>query len=452
MLKQVQHDVKIYFFSGVKKINIFLIITRLGKAFFYNCVILKPNAKKSFFKRRKKLTTAALALFAGLALIAGFTSCDTEPAHEHSWNNGEVTTEPTCVTKGTKTYTCKVCSATKTEEIAELYSTPVDAVTGEAATSSSTYIYFGVFAKTVLASTSKVTVDETTSVTMGANTYYKGSDGEYYAKVTENPYSTDYTYSDDSTVSSGSTRYFKVEPIKWKVLTTDYNSTGKALLLAENILTANVPYYEDWRTNRTINDKTVYPNNYEHSQIRAYLNGINYEGASGELSTWNDKGFLQTAFTASAQGLIATTEVKNDGESTTDAAKNLTRADGYKADGTTSSGYTDYTCANTSDKIFLLSEKEVTTTGYGFTAYNVYVGDSNGTTESSRIRVTTDYAKANYAYQSTTAGCGGLWWLRSPGYDFSDFARFVTDDGDASSFSDVTSKIFGVVPALCLSL
>ena len=39
------------------------------------------------------------------------------PACDHVWDAGKVTTEPTCTEKGIKTYTCKKCSATKTEEI-----------------------------------------------------------------------------------------------------------------------------------------------------------------------------------------------------------------------------------------------------------------------------------------------------------------------------------------------
>ena len=34
---------------------------------------------------------------------------------EHSWNEGVVTTEPTCTERGVKTYTCAYCEATKTE-------------------------------------------------------------------------------------------------------------------------------------------------------------------------------------------------------------------------------------------------------------------------------------------------------------------------------------------------
>lgn len=35
----------------------------------------------------------------------------------HAWNAGMVTKEPTCTTKGTKTYTCTFCGTTKTEDV-----------------------------------------------------------------------------------------------------------------------------------------------------------------------------------------------------------------------------------------------------------------------------------------------------------------------------------------------
>ena len=37
---------------------------------------------------------------------------------DHIWNPGVITTQPTATTKGVKTYTCSVCGATKTEEVA----------------------------------------------------------------------------------------------------------------------------------------------------------------------------------------------------------------------------------------------------------------------------------------------------------------------------------------------
>ena len=47
-------------------------------------------------------------------------------AKGHRWNEGEITTAPTCENAGVKTYTCTVCNATKTEAINATGHTPVD--------------------------------------------------------------------------------------------------------------------------------------------------------------------------------------------------------------------------------------------------------------------------------------------------------------------------------------
>ncbi len=357
-------------------------------------------------------------------------------AHNHTEDSGTVTTAPTCVTKGVKTYKCTVCNGVaRTEEIPELYSTPViEEVNG------TTYVYFGVWPQSVLPKTSTVTVDETVSVRMGANTYYLGSDRNYYAKCAENANRTDtqYKYHDGTQVGSygTTTRYFKVEPIKWRVLTDNYS--GKKLLLAENILTANVPYYADESKSntRTVGSDTyIYPNNYKYSQIRAYLNGLDYyyDTSSTETTKKTDytgKGFLQTAFTQNAQGLIAETVVDNSVETTS-----------YSED----TYATKYACENTTDKIFLLSASEVINSDYGFAAYDSY-GERN-----TRIRSPTDYAKANYAGASLSDGNGGHWWLRSPYYHYSYYARFVSGVGYANYNDGVYDTSYGVVPALSIS-
>lgn len=48
------------------------------------------------------------------------------PAKGHSWDEGEITTSPTCENAGVKTYTCTVCNATKTEAIDATGHTPVE--------------------------------------------------------------------------------------------------------------------------------------------------------------------------------------------------------------------------------------------------------------------------------------------------------------------------------------
>ena len=50
--------------------------------------------------------------------------CATDSSHTeteaHSWDEGTITTQPTCTATGVKTYTCSVCSGTKTETVASL--------------------------------------------------------------------------------------------------------------------------------------------------------------------------------------------------------------------------------------------------------------------------------------------------------------------------------------------
>ncbi|MCI5518647.1 MAG: InlB B-repeat-containing protein [Treponema sp.] len=304
-------------------------------------------------------------------------------------------------------------------------------------------VKFGDFPQTIAASEINYSSSEV------YNGWYLGSDGYFYEKCRENAYAADYTYSDGTTCaqwSANSEKYFKVEPIEWRVLTSDYNSTGKKLILAENLLTANVSYYNyaSYPSTRSIDGSTIQPNNYKYSQIRAYLNGLTYYDDSNTVKdSYENNGFLQKAFTKSAQKLIFDTEVDNSARSTNpDANSTLWN-----------SGTNDNACDNTTDQIFLLSEQEVTTSNYGFAACDVYIGDPNGTTESSRVRYATDYARANYTFQDTSNGNAGSWWTRSPFYSPSSNALRIGPDGNANNNNnnDIIYNFRGICPALCLS-
>lgn len=301
-----------------------------------------------------------------------------------------------------------------------------------------TYVEFGDWPQTI--KDSSVTIQERQKKDIGMFTYYAGSDGNWYCKAQENGldyYGTIASYSNGEQValkSSGSYKYFKVEPIKWRVLATDYTgadstATPKKLLFAEVGLMANVPFYDN-TDNRDING-TVYPNNYEHSKIRAWLNGTQYNNGTANNEHTN-KGFLQTAFDAVALAKIKDVEIDNS-EASTNPSNNPNMWN---------SGQNGYSCGNTTDKIFLLSAKEVTTANYGFDEYyNMYVGDSNGTTTSTRIRKPTDFALANYAYLSSTAGQGGIWWLRSPCCDYPNYGSKYADGSLYARDVDGSGKI-----------
>ena len=373
--------------------------------------------------------------------------------HAHIEDSGTVTKEVTLDTDGVRIYKCTVCGNERMEPITKLklYESPVDAETGLAATKSSRYIYFGVFPKTVLPVNSTVTVDETISVKMKANTYYWGSDGEYYAKVMENAvgtgYNDEYKYSDGTQAKKSdaeSYRFFKVEPIKWNVLTDSYS--GKCLLFAEDILTA-MRYNSECNGGLIIIDggEKYYINNYKYSEIRAYLNGLDFYCPEGAVkkSDYVNNGFLQTAFTDIAQSLIATTTVDNSGESTTDVAGTYPKADG--TDDSIFEPYRkDYTCSETTEKIFLLSIKEISSFGFKSDIREVDVG---------RARFPTDYAKANYVRCSYSEPYRAHYWLRSPGYDSSSRAAYIRPDGCfVDDYIYIAHSYIGVVPALCLDL
>lgn len=136
--------------------------------------------------------------------------------------------------------------------------------------------------------------------------------------------------------------------------------------------------------------------------------------------------------------------MNNSGESTTDVAGTYPKADGSYCDPYDNEHERDYTCLDTTDKIFLLSIKEISS--YGFMS-NVKKTDEG------RIRLATDYAMANhltYSYDSFRFNYSGGYWLRSPYYDFYQDATFIAHG--LIYDANVIASGGGVVPALCLDL
>ena len=310
--------------------------------------------------------------------------------------------------------------------------TVLPAGTDGTAGTSATYVLFGDWPQTVKAEGVEVDDDDNaeTTITRGGFTYYLGSDDNYYVKCTVHSYGNNYSYSDGRTVNRGQ-QYFKVEPIKWRILTNNYDN-GKKLILAEKILTSDIMFYLN-SNNRTIGSNTVDPCDYKYSTIRAYLNG-SYETDDTQQKTYENVGFLQSAFSTSAQGSIVSANVDN----------TLAMA---QPENCTDPGWGGIGYSSTYDKIFLLSENEVTKGSYGFDAYTVYI--DHGTERSSRVRKPTDYALANFAAIATAnSNYGGSWMTRSAASRIRYFSAYT--DGRTSTNDSYDNNV-GIVPALCIN-
>ena len=277
-----------------------------------------------------------------------------------------------------------------------------------------------------------VQIDEGQTKIMGGMTYYKGSDGAWYAKQTEKAHFAETKYSDGSIAGHDGTteKYFKVEPIVWRVVTSDYG--GKKLLMSQRVLAPCI-YYDTMEDDRG----EIHPNNYKESKVRAYLNGLVYNKSGSDCADFEGKGFLQGAFSAEDQAKIQTVSVDNSSASTTDYEGTVDEAG-------------DFACDNTEDKVFLLSLKEATNPNYSFAK----PGDS--TYGNTRVIIASDFAIASGVALSLTEQSGGAWLLRSPvknttgnAYGF----RLCEQAGKivATSISASGSKASGVVPVICVN-
>ncbi len=275
-----------------------------------------------------------------------------------------------------------------------------------------TYVTFGEFPQSK--KDDSVTINENLLKIAGDFSYYKGSDNEWY-------------YEENG-------EYYKVEPIKWRILTDDYNGSGKKLLLAESAL-INCELY-NYDCLRTIHGQTVYPNNYTHSAVRAYLNGYKYWVKATEEKDmylnggFFETGFLQTAFTKEEQDLIVTSEIYND-------ARNS-----FADDSTKIKENIFATDIPMRDKIFLLSEQEVTRKAYGF----------KSEPNDACIRLPSDFAKATGVSLYQRNGKDGVfWWLRSPVATSNvNIINHVIVYVDSPNGGTTLGIGFAVVPALCI--
>ena len=259
------------------------------------------------------------------------------------------------------------------------------------------YILFGEYPQTLKASS--VTITNTTPNGAG---YYLGSDGERYAMVVATPYidisRTIYTFGDGSDIINGSVYYFKVEPIKWRILE---ENNGTALILCE-MLIDNHRYDDD-------------SNNYEESEIR----------------TWLNDEFYNTAFNEYQKEIIEITLVDNSVSTTIFPDINT------------------YTCNDTNDMIFFMSYLDMKRAGYGFNS-------DPATGDEARMRLTTDYTRSIGAFMHTDISAyygNGFWWLRTPYYfNISSVDSIYYHGINQFQINVDSTSMGGIVPAIRIKL
>ena len=271
-----------------------------------------------------------------------------------------------------------------------------------------TYINIGRYPQTVVDDNNLISILDTISTTNSLG--YIQYDGEEYKKIisnVSNVFHSDYTFINGNIIKRNVTYYFKVEPIKWRVL---YQNNNEYILLCEMLLD-NIDYYHTHNKTRSVNGKTIYPNNYKYSNIRSWLNG--YDGTTYDVEDYTNIGFYDVAFTEEEKIYINKTLVDNSPSSTSIMTN-------------------PYVCEDTNDYLYLLSYKDVIKHIYGFDA-----SDSSSTL---RQAIVSDYARAKDCEMSTTRSYygKGSWWLRSPYYGYSGDACCVASTGyfDALSFVD----------------
>lgn len=266
------------------------------------------------------------------------------------------------------------------------------------------------------------------------NGWFMGSDGYFYELCTSwvaTQKDNGNKMSNGQSMANNTPYYFKVQPIEWRYASGDYN--GKRLLIAKRNLDRSV-YYTSTST-RSVNGNTVNPNDYKYSTLRAFLNG-KYESGDPQSKTYQGKGFLQRAFTSSAQALIFEGNVDNSARST-NTQKNAKQW---------SNGNNVFAYGSTKDKVFVLSVQEATNESYGFNK------DPTWKEFGMRLVRTTDYAKAKHVFQSQwkDGKYESNWWLRSPREIDSTQSRFVKGDATIGHDGGVTGDNIGIVPAIVL--
>lgn len=229
---------------------------------------------------------------------------------------------------------------------------------------STPYITYGMYPQSNVNDQELIEILETLSPTRFSGYYYYNH--EYYAKrvarlardLNTHEKLSIREFDNGDEFNENETYWFKVEPLAWKI---EKQSNSEYSLISDKLL--EVKKYHKNSSVRTIDDTTIYSNNYKYSDIREWLNS----------------DFIDTAFAFNNSNL-SIMEVDNSKE-------------------TTATPESGFECENTFDYVTLSS-------------YN----DCKQKTSSDRQIKTTDYVRvcgANYSVNSNNL-FNGYYWTRSP--------------------------------------
>ncbi len=244
------------------------------------------------------------------------------------------------------------------------------------------YIFFGEYPQSLKAPDVMINENITDD-----NGYYFGDDGFFYLKAQAKPYNDKAFFATGEPIVEGQYYYFKIEPIRWRVLE---EKNGAVFLFCDNIIAY-----------RRFHPKSA---DYGRSEIRS----------------WLCHKFFKEAFNVEQRKMILTTKIKREFRTEQFFLSKLLWAD-------------------SKDKIFLLSQEEVTNAAYGFNPSAQEMDDM-------RQKVANDYVRAmGFSYIMS-----GYWWLRSS------CSKRVLLCGDQSGYASGHARAdfaqAGVVPALKLKL
>lgn len=229
--------------------------------------------------------------------------------------------------------------------------------------------------------------------------------------------------------------WFKYEPIKWRILTTNENSAFIMSDIALDFFSMQPNRKSEIRDDllASYNNSPgvpdgIYANNWEYSFIRSWLNETFYNEVFNDLQ----------------KEIIQTTHLDNSARSCN--PNEYPKYYGY-GENAGKNKYADQ-CKDTDDKIFLLSLRDVTTTAYGFNK-DVKAEDPARNLQAS------DFAKFHGVSMGNTQKDYVTWYTRSPSLavgnqGYTTFVLYRDNKGVINSPNLVAEG--GVVPALWITL